>query len=593
MLLEGLARDGLPIAQVLHMWTYAAYDRAPADPTAIDQGLELGFYSLLFLTQALAQAHTPDRLLYLDVVASCAQATADADLVAGERSAVVGLVKTLPQELPWLNCRHIDLPIAPAATNVAHVLREVNNRQKEREVAYRDGARLVARLERADLRRAPARELPFTAGGVYLLSGGLGGIGARLATYLREQHDARLILVGRTPLDGPGEAAAERARIWQELRQHGNTVIYEAVDICDLDALRAVVARASARWLRPLDGVIHLAGSYHERLLADETREGCEAILRPKLSGTWALGQLLAERSDAVLLAFSSANSLFGGFGVGAYAAANNGLEGFVQAHRSAGHPRSYCYAWSIWEEIGISRSLQMKDLARARGYAAISPAQGLLSLLAALHHGQTELVIGLDGSRPHIRRLDVDAEPRSRRLWAYVVGDGRAAAVPAELAVYDRFQSRSACASVSLAALPRTPDGRIDHQALKAPGDARQARASAYVAPQSALERLIAAIWQGILGVEQVGTHDNFFDLGGQSLLMVQVQGKLRAALNRDLSMVDMFRYPTVSAMAGYLGTLEEAPNAQVSDQKRAQRQRAAIERQKQLARAKRGRDE
>jgi acyl carrier protein len=161
------------------------------------------------------------------------------------------------------------------------------------------------------------------------------------------------------------------------------------------------------------------------------------------------------------------------------------------------------------------------------------------------------------------------------------------------ELAIYDRFQTRSTCEFVPLAELPLTPDGQPDLLALAALGGARVAPKSAYMAPQTAIERDIAAIWQAALRIEKVGVQDNFFDLGGQSLLMTQVQGKLRAALKRDISMVDLFKYPTISALASYLSQEHTPPAAPPNPDDRGARQREAIARQKQQALLRRKADE
>jgi acyl-CoA synthetase (AMP-forming)/AMP-acid ligase II/nucleoside-diphosphate-sugar epimerase len=592
MLLAAL-REHVRVDRILHLWTYAVPAAEPPDAAAILRAQDAGVYSVLFLTQMLAQVHRQDERMRLDVISSGVQAVAPEDQVAYERTTILGLVKTIPQELPWLSCRHIDLPNEQVETNVARLLRELQSPQKEREVAYRDGRRLVARLERVDLRQEPMQELPFKTGGVYLLSGGLGGIASILARHLREHYDARLILVGRTPLPDQSPNPDHR-KAWQELQQLGQ-ICYEAVDICDSAALRDVVTHAEARWQRKLDGVLHLAGTYHERLLADETDDTFAEILRPKLLGTWALHQLLANRPEAFFIGFSSVNSFFGGFGAGAYAAANSFLEGFTRYRQRAGQQRSFCYAWSMWEGIGISRDFQMKELAHARGYAAISVRQGLLSLLAGLHHGQADLLIGLDRSRAPIRRLVETEEYRAQQLWGYFTSAGDPLPVEeiAQLAVYDRFQTRSRCAYMQLPSLPRTDDGRVDHQALPIPGGGRLTQETAYVAPQTDLERMIAGIWQETLRVEKVGIHDNFFDLGGQSLLMAQVQGKLRATLNRDISMVDMFRYPTISTLSKHLGAAQPAVAAPQGISDRKQKQRAAIYQQKQLAKSRRDRDE
>jgi amino acid adenylation domain-containing protein len=117
----------------------------------------------------------------------------------------------------------------------------------------------------------------------------------------------------------------------------------------------------------------------------------------------------------------------------------------------------------------------------------------------------------------------------------------------------------------VVLEALPLTPNGKVNRAALPEPVEARPELAASYVMPRTKTETVVAAVWQEILRVEHVGVNDNFFDLGGHSLLMVQVHAKLREFFERpELSVIDLFKYPTVSALAKFLSREEiETPTA------------------------------
>ncbi|MEH2381698.1 MAG: amino acid adenylation domain-containing protein [Nostoc sp.] len=108
--------------------------------------------------------------------------------------------------------------------------------------------------------------------------------------------------------------------------------------------------------------------------------------------------------------------------------------------------------------------------------------------------------------------------------------------------------------AFVTLDTLPLTPNGKIDRKALPAPDGEITRSTEAYVKPQTELERMIATVWQNVLQVEEVGLYDNFFDLGGHSLLLIKVHSQLREIFNQDVSILEMFKYPTVSSFAQYL---------------------------------------
>ena len=134
----------------------------------------------------------------------------------------------------------------------------------------------------------------------------------------------------------------------------------------------------------------------------------------------------------------------------------------------------------------------------------------------------------------------------------------------------------------VYLQALPLTTNGKVDRRALPAPDTARPGLESVFVAPESGIEKTLAEIWRGVLGVEQVGIHDNFFDLGGHSLLLAKVHSQVRTALGREVAMIDLFRYSTISALAKYLSNAPEEDSLKESAD-RAERRRSAM-RQQQL---------
>ncbi len=146
--------------------------------------------------------------------------------------------------------------------------------------------------------------------------------------------------------------------------------------------------------------------------------------------------------------------------------------------------------------------------------------------------------------------------------------------------------------AFVILDAMPLTPNGKVNRRALPEASADRRDLGGTYVAPQAELERRIARVWQEVLGVERVSVHDNYFDLGGHSLLMVEVHEKLRPVVPRPITIVELFQYPTVRALYKFLSRDE---NGDGSDggidvkRDRARRREELVEQRKQLRRLRR----
>ncbi len=188
----------------------------------------------------------------------------------------------------------------------------------------------------------------------------------------------------------------------------------------------------------------------------------------------------------------------------------------------------------------------------------------------------------------PAVREIVVLAredKPRVQKLVAYIVLLTDQAATISELRSYLKEllpEYMVPGVFIFLDTLPLLPNGKVDRRALPVPEALRPTLATTYEVPQSEIEQQIAKLWQEVLHLDKVGIHDNFFDLGGHSLLMIQVNHKLRAILQRDISVVTMFQNPTIYSLAQYLSQKQQLYFA--GTRHRAQKQIEAINRQKQL---------
>ncbi|NES13760.1 MULTISPECIES: non-ribosomal peptide synthetase [Micromonospora] len=171
-------------------------------------------------------------------------------------------------------------------------------------------------------------------------------------------------------------------------------------------------------------------------------------------------------------------------------------------------------------------------------------------------------------------------------RLVAYLVGP----AVPDTGELVARLRERLPeymvpSAFTTLSTLPLTPNGKVDRRALPEPDLARPQPGSPYVAPRNQLERTIAGIWRELLGVDQIGVDDNFFELGGHSLLMAEARARLAEAAGRDVTLVELFQFPTVGALAGYLDRPGATADLLAGAEDRAGHRRQSLNRRQQAA--------
>lgn len=165
--------------------------------------------------------------------------------------------------------------------------------------------------------------------------------------------------------------------------------------------------------------------------------------------------------------------------------------------------------------------------------------------------------------------------EPGERRLVAYLVA--RHIEKPGANEIRNFIKEKVPeymvpSAFVFLDTLPLTAQGKINRKALPAPEVRGHESAESYTPPRNEVERMIADIWQDVLKIEKVGASDNFFDLGGHSLLLAQVHSRLRNLFDRGISILDLFKYPTISSLALYI-------SPDLSDSVKEEREQKAIE--------------
>ncbi|MFB2894586.1 AMP-binding protein [Aerosakkonemataceae cyanobacterium BLCC-F50] len=544
--LQCAAQTEMPIAQIVHLWTYSPYTGEVSSLDALEQAQNFGTYSLLWLVQALSQVQTPDIAVRLQVVSSYSQPISTSEDLAYEKAPLLGLIKTLPQEMPWIDCRHLDLILDTLEVNAAQVLAELQVIQRDREVAYRHGQRYIPLLKKADIDPEQQQTIPFKQGGIYLISGGLGEIGVEIAQYLIQQYQAKLVLVGRTPLPprerwaehlGQNTKVARQILSYLHLEKLTSHVWYEAIDICDLTQLQSLIEHIESIWGAELQGVIHLARVTQEYLISEETQETWAAMLHPKVFGAWTLHQLIKNKPESIFIHFSSVSGWFGTYQLSAYAAANRFLDCFSHVQRYKNSLQSYCFAWSIWQELGNDRSYQMRELSKSRGYYTLSTEQGLNSLLIGLCYSQPYLMVGIDGSNPYMRSYtDGECQPLYELRTYYKAVSPGLDGYFSNIEIKDRFGVSISCHF---------------EQVQKIPQNQSRQSSKSFVAPRNQIELQLTQIWEKVLGIQPIGIQDNFFDLGGTSLTALRMFGQIEAKFGKLLPLSTLFKRSTIELLA------------------------------------------
>jgi acyl transferase domain-containing protein len=386
---------GGPPDRVVHLWS-AGGAAGEADG---------GFLTLLGLAQELARQPSTEGQIQLRVVTTGLQAVGRGEAVSSpERATLLGVVRTLPLEHPGIGCAAVDVEL-PAGDEDRDRLAELLIAETaapvvETVIALRGEERWVERFEPVPLSGTDERRLPLREHGVWLITGGLGGLGLVLAEELARAVRARLVLTGRGGLppraEWPGWLAAQgesdptsrRIRGVQRLEELGAEVLVVAADVADEAAMREAVRRARERF-GPIQGAIHAAGLPGGGVILLKTAEAAAKVLAPKLQGTRALAAALAGEPLDVLVLCSSTFGVSGGVGQVDYCAANSFLDAFAR-HHSAGGTRTVAIGWGAWQEVGMAAEASGTVRTRPAATAPLldTPATGLHPLLERREEG-------------------------------------------------------------------------------------------------------------------------------------------------------------------------------------------------------------
>ncbi|HSI49090.1 MAG TPA: SDR family NAD(P)-dependent oxidoreductase [Ideonella sp.] len=528
LLTEAIAAHG-PAGQVLHLASLGTIAEGGEDGW-----LARHYAGLLALAQALDAAEPGvARQLALTLVGQGMEDITGSEPLWPERSMLQGLAKVMGQESPGLQVRVLDLlPPAPESAAerqlAAAVLAEALCADTASPLALRGPHRWHKTW--APLALTPAASPRLRRQGVYLITGGLGGVGLALAQHLAQHWQASLVLLGRSALppraqwpaiaEDPAQPAPLRERLATllALEAAGAQVLTLAADVADAAAVRQAIAQARQHFGQ-LHGVVHAAGDAGGGMIAHRSLAQAQAVWAAKRLGSRALLAALdeapaAQAPDFVLLC-SSIASLAGGLGMSDYAAANLYLDALATArHREGGYP-VISVNWDAWRELGMARGLVLPE-----GLGMSGP-EGALAF--------ERIVNG-----PAVPQVVIATTDLARRLG------------PLDSSLLEGLDEADASAP-----------------APAAERHARPALATPFVAPASALEQLLAAAWSERLGLAPVGLHDNFFELGGDSLVAIQLLSRLRKSHGLALHPSEFFKAPTLAALAAHMGAQQAEPAA------------------------------
>ena len=506
---------------IVHLWNLPTHHPFQAKCGSPLNSEYLGFYSLLFLAQALG-THKITKPICLSVISDSLYDLTGQEELCPERITMLGPVKTIPQEYPNIECRSIDVEAGQLARDERLVNRlcdELVTGPNDSVVAYRQDHRWTQDFEPIRF-EDPSISPRWRDRGVYMIVGGLGHIGLVLAEELAHDVRGRLVLIGRSSFPPRGlwsewltrhsqtDETSRKIGKLLEFEQLGCEILVIKADVADQCEMQEVIAQTFERF-GELNGVIHAAGivgkdSVCSLQTTNETKYEQQA--RAKIKGLRVLEEVLHSHQLDFCLVFSSLTSVLGGLGFTAYTAANVFVDAFA-----AKQSRKGATPWISLNSDAWRFSSESVD-------SALTGSFGLGELAMSPEEGKQVVrrVLSLSG----VAQVVVSTAHLQTRI--------------------DRW--------IKLDSLRK---GKTSQRQTPLSLHRRPSLHSQFVEPKNHIEEKLTVLWQDLLGFAPVGVNDNFFEMGGHSLLIVQMASRLQDLFQIDMPVTTLFETPTVAGLA------------------------------------------
>jgi acyl transferase domain-containing protein len=551
-LFNTLSNIGMLPDTIVHLWSIKQENKTEyQDYAAFEEAQKTGFYSMLYLAQALGKLDISDTVR-IGMISNNTFSIGSTDTYYPEKAVLSGLCKIIPQEQANITCKYIDIEVMPkwSASLIKKILGDVVSKADEKEIAYSKNKRWIKSFEQIVSDNVSSSEGLLKQDGVYIITGGINNIGFEFLKYIAKRTKGKILAIDNVAFPHQNEweqwltihdtndAISRKIKELQSLKLDGADIAILSADISDEESIKRIVSDAKS--YGSINGIINASVAAENEIfcLLDETgKKNCEVHFKCKAQALYAIDNALQGTEPDFAIAVSSIASIIGGSGYAAYASSNAFIDAFANQNISKNNIH--------WTSIDMD---------------------------AWKSDSEDELVTSLSSS---ISQLAITGEELER------VFDKILSVTDAEQVIISTADLYARIAKIS-----ERNHSDNSEQSSENPHE-RPNLQTPYAAPENEMEHIIADLWAKAFGIEKVGVYDNFFELGGDSLIAIHVVNQIKKQLKRDVPAVSLYQTLNIRGMAQLLLQDESQSNEERAAEFEAQKDK--MNKRKQLQQKKR----
>ncbi len=484
-----------------------------------------GVLSLFHLTKALYECEIKDNIQVVLVAESSTEVTGQEQYINPQNAAFLSMGKVIASEFPNLNVRCIDID---ENTGTKIILNEILSQDKTPLTAYRNGQRYLEYMKELSIAEKPLEPISVKSDGIYIITGGFGGLGIEVCKYLSQKSKSNICLIGRKQLP-PVEnwdsiiqkkedaKLCDRLKAIRQMQAGGANIGYFSADVSNFEQMEDLIGRLRSEF-GAIKGIIHAAGVAGDGLLINKSEEKFCNVINPKIDGTLILDILTQNDPVDFFILFSSIVALAGGVGQSDYTAANSFLDAF-SFYRNKKGKRTLSINWTGWKETGMAVDYGVDFNGVFKG---ISTDDAIKTFDEVVNKKVNRAII----AEPNYHNIIFENEAN----FPLKLSEEMRFAAKKVREKVDKSKGKEAKSWINNVKLKGKPDGSYTKTELK-----------------------VGQIWGEVLGIDEIDIHEDFIGLGGNSLLALKLEAEMGKE-NLEIEYADISWYPTISELSKFV---------------------------------------